>query len=232
MGMTETAGTGTDTATATADATGTTDTGGTPDYKAMYEAATADTEKWKALSRKHEKQAKENSDAGQTAAQRQAALDKVLAALGVEGAGSKAPDVDAITAKLQESQAAERARAVELAVLRAAGRNGADGDALLDSRSFLDSLKDIDPSDATAIADAVKAAVTANSRYAAPGADTAGQGSTQQQTTQQRQASSTSEFNGAPGGQRQWTEADVQRATPAELRKATKDGLLKQYLGN
>lgn len=226
--MTDTAGTGTDTATATADATGTSEGGGAPDYKAMYEAATADTEKWKALSRKHEKQAKENSDAGQTAAQRQAALDKVLAALGVEAGGSKAPDVDAITAKLQQSQAAERARAVELAVLRAAGRNGADGDALLDSRQFLASLDGVDPTDAAAIADAVKAAVTANSRYAAPGADTAGQGSTQQQ----RQASSTSEFNGAPGGQRQWTEADVQAATPAQLRKATKDGLLRQYLGN
>lgn len=229
--MTETAeGTGTDTGTGTTDGTG------TPDYKALYEAANADTEKWKALSRKHEKQAKENSDAGQTAAQRQAALDKVLAALGVEAAGSKTPDVDAITAQLQQSRDAERARAVELAVLRAAGRNGADGDALLDSRQFLASLDGVDPNDATAITDAVKAAVAANSRYAAPGADTAAQSSSTQQLAGQqpapRQASTVGEFNGAPGGQRQWTQADVDRATPKQLEKAVADGLLGSYLNS
>jgi hypothetical protein len=132
--MTETAteGTGTDTGTGTDGGTG------TPDYEALYKAAAADVDKWKSLSRKHEKQAKDNADAGQTAAQRQAALDKVLAALGVEAAGSKTPDVDAITAQLQQAQASARAREVELAVLRVAGRSGADGDALLDSRSFLD----------------------------------------------------------------------------------------------
>ncbi|QOR55778.1 MAG: minor structural protein [Catenulispora phage 69_17] len=226
--MTETAteGTGTDTGTGTDGGTG------TPDYEALYKAAAADVDKWKSLSRKHEKQAKDNADAGQTAAQRQAALDKVLAALGVEAAGSKTPDVDAITAQLQQAQASARAREVELAVLRVAGRSGADGDALLDSRSFLDSLNGVDPTDAAAITEAVKAAVTANPRYAR-GADTAGHGANDTTTTPPaRQASSTGDFNGAPGGQRQWTEADVQRATPAELRKATKDGLLKQYLGS
>lgn len=228
--MTETAGTGTETATETTDGTGTPTT---PDYEAMHKAAAADVEKWKALSRKHEKQAKENADAGQTAAQRQAALDKVLAALGVEGTGSKAPDVDAITAQLQKAQADGRARAVELAVLRAAGRNGANGDALLDSRSFLESLDGVDPTDAAAITDAVKAAVTANNRYALT-ADTAGADGTGTQpatpAAPARQASTVGEFNGAPGGQRQWTEADVQRATSAQLEKAIGDGLLKQYL--
>lgn len=218
-----------------ATATETTDGTGTPDYKALYEAATADVDKWKSLSRKHERQAKDNADAGQTAAQRQAALDKVLAALGVENAGSKTPDVDAITAQLQQAQAAERSRAVELAVLRAAGRNGADGDALLDSRQFLASLDGVDPNDTAAITDAVKAAVAANSRYAQAAA-TAGQGDTtgqqQAQQTQQRQASTTGEFNGAPGGQRQWTQADVDRATPTQLEKAVADGLLTNYLNS
>lgn len=227
--MTETTeGTGAATEAATTDGTGTTD------YKAMYEAAQADADKWKGLSRKHEKQAKDNSDASQTAAQRQEALDKVLAALGVDGAGSKAPDVNAITAQLEQEKAASRARAVELAVLRAAGRNGADGDALLDSRSFLDSLNGVDPTDTAAITDAVKAAVTANTRYALA-ADTAGKdGSTGQQQTQQqqRQASTVGEFNGAPGGQRQWTQGDVDRATPAQLEKAIGDGLLNNYLNS
>lgn len=223
--MADDAGTGSATVDTTT-GTGTADDTGTPDYEALYKATQADAEKWKALSRKHEKQAKENAEAGQTAAQRQAALDKVLTALGVEGTGSKAPDVDAITAQLQQAQAAQRAREVELAVLRVAGRNGADGDALLDSRQFLASLDGVDPTDAAAITDAVKAAVAANNRYAAPGADTAGQGSTQQQ----RQASSTTEFNGAPGGQRQWTQADVDRASPKQLEKAIGDGLLVNFL--
>jgi hypothetical protein len=222
--MTETAteGTGTDTGTGTDGGTG------TPDYEALYKAAAADVDKWKSMSRKHEKQAKDNADAGQTAAQRQAALDKVLAALGVES-GSKPADVDAITAQLQQAQASARAREVELAVLRVAGRAEADGDALLDSRSFLDSLKGVDPTDTAAITEAVKAAVTANPRYgrAATATD-----STATTTQPARQASSTGDFNGSPGGQRQWTEADVERATPAELRKATKDKLLVQYLSS
>jgi len=227
--MTETAteGTGTDTGTGTDGGTG------TPDYKALYEATLADAEKWKGLSRKHEKQAKENADAGQTAAQRQEALDKVLAALGVDAGSSKTPDVNAITAQLQQAQAETRARAVELAVLRAAGRNGADGDALLDSRQFLSSLDGVDPNDATAVTEAVKAAVTANPRYALT-ADTASQGAntSQQPPAPQRQASTVGEFNGAPGGQRQWTQADVDRATPAQLEKAVGDGLLTNYLNS
>lgn len=223
--MTETAAeTGTDTGTG-ADG-GTT----TPDYKALYEATQADVDKWKTLSRKHERQAKENADASTAAAAEQAKLDKVLAALGLDTASGKTADVDAITSQLQAAQAAQRAHAVELAVLRAAGRNGADGDALLDSRSFLDSLNGVDPTDTAAITDAIKTAVTNNPRYGRAATDTDSAATTTAPPA--RQASSTTEFNGAPGGQRQWTEADVQRATPAELRKATKDGLLKQYLGN
>lgn len=220
-------GTGT-TATDTGAAATDDGTSGTPDYKALYEAQQADTEKWKALSRKHEKQAKDNHDAAQSAAGQQDNLNKVLAALGIDTGGSKAPDVQEITTKLQAAQAAERARAVELAVLRAAGRAGADGDALLDSRKFLDGLKDVDPTDATAITDAVKAAVTADPRYALGTAATDGQGTTT--APPQRQASSTADFNGAPGGNRQWNDADVDRATPAQLLKAIEDGLLAQNL--
>lgn len=227
--MADDTGTGT-TATDTGAAATDAGTSGTPDYKAMYEAAQADVDKWKGLSRKHEKQAKDNHDAAQSAAGQQDNLAKVLAALGID-TGSKTPDVQEITAQLQESKAAERARAVELAVLRAAGRVGADGDALLDSRSFLDSLKDVDPNDATAVADAVKAAVAGNSRYALSTAATAtDQGTTAAAAAQQRQASSTADFNGAPGGNRQWTAADVERATPAQLLKAIEDGLVSQHL--
>jgi hypothetical protein len=218
---TDTAATGTGTSTST----GT----GEPDYKAMYEAAKADVDKWTHLSRQHEKRSKENATAAASAAAEQAKLDKVLAALGLDTVSSKTADVDTITSQLQAAQAAQRAHAVELAVLRAAGRNGADGDALLDSRQFLQSLEGVDPTDTAAITDAIKTAVTNNPRYGRTASATDGAATTT--TTAARQASSTGDFNGSPGGQRQWTEADVQRATPTELRKATKDGLLKQYLG-
>lgn len=218
------------TGTATAD-TATTDTGtstgGEPDYKAMYEAAKADVDKWTHLSRQHEKRSKENATAATAAAAEQAKLDKVLAVLGLDTAAGKTGDVDAITAQLQQAKAAADARAVELAVLRAAGRAGADGDALLDSRAFLAALDGIDPTDTAAINDAIKAAVTANPRYGTGAADTAGTGAA---PTPQRQASTTGEFNGAPGGQRQWTDADVARATPAQLEVAIKAGLTAQLM--
>jgi hypothetical protein len=222
-------GTGT-TATDTGAAATDSGTSGTPDYEAMYKATQVEAEKWKSLSRKHEKQAKDNHELATSAAGQQENLSKVLAALGID-TGNKTPDVQEITTKLQAAQAAERSRAVELAVLRAAGRAGADGDALLDSRSFLDGLKDVDPADATAITDAVKAAVTANSRYALGMTATDGQGTTTTAPAQ-RQASSTADFNGAPGGNRQWTQTDVDRATPAQLLKAIEDGLVKQHLAS
>lgn len=213
-------GTGTDTATATAtDAA----TGETVDYKALYEAQQADTDKWKGLSRQHEKRSKENADAAAAAAANQENLRKVAEALGL-GTGEKTPDASAITAQLQAAQAIAAQKDRELAVLRAAGRAGADGEQLLDSRQFLAQIADLDPTDTAGISEAIKAAVTANPRYAAAAAGA------QPVVQPARQASGTTDFNGSPGGQRQWTEADVQRASHAEVIKATKAGLLTQYL--
>lgn len=219
-------GTATDTGAGTGDGTagvqptdGGTGTAGTPDVAALQ----ADLDKWKALSRKHEKQAKDNADAATTAATNKDMLAKVAEALGL-ASGDKGPDPAAITAQLQAAQAAAASQARENAVLRAAGRLGADGDALLDSRAFLATIGGLDPADTAAIGEAIAAAVKDNPRYAtgaaAPGAP----------ATPTRQASGTTDFNGSPGGQRQWTEADVQRASPAQLTKATKEGLLTQYL--
>jgi len=71
-------------------------------------------------------------------------------------------------AKLTEQLTAAGAQAkqaqVELAVYRAAATTEADPAALLDSRSFLDSVKGVEPNDAKAIAAAIAAAVTANPR--------------------------------------------------------------------
>lgn len=82
-------------------------------------------------------------------------------------------DEPADPVKLAEQLTVEKAEArqarVELAVYRAAGPS-ADPSALLDSTSFLASLKDIDPSDSAAVTAAITAAVASNPRLgAAPG---------------------------------------------------------------
>lgn len=70
---------------------------------------------------------------------------------------------DATTAR-EQAEGAAKAAQVELAVFRAADAAGADAQSLLDSRSFTDSLADVDSTDSEAIAAAIKAAVTNNPR--------------------------------------------------------------------
>jgi hypothetical protein len=94
-------------------------------------------------------------------------LAEVLKALGLGEDGK--PDPAKLTNELTAAQAKTRATAIENLVLRRAGKAGADGDALLDSRSFLGALKDIDPDSPTAADDveaAITAAVAANKRLA------------------------------------------------------------------
>lgn len=96
-------------------------------------------------------------------------LAAVLKALGVGGDGK--PDPEKLNQDLTSAQAATRATKVENAILRRASKAGADGDALLDSRSFLDSLSDLDPAQADftdKVEDAIKKAVKANARLALP----------------------------------------------------------------
>ena len=77
-----------------------------------------------------------------------------------------APDAEALAAQVTEAQtkAAESAR--ELAVHKAAATNGADPTKLLDSRSFLNSIKDVDHGDEKALGAAIKAAVDNNKSFA------------------------------------------------------------------
>ncbi|MEV7413336.1 hypothetical protein AB0O04_36640, partial [Streptomyces althioticus] len=77
------------------------------------------------------------------------------------------PDPDQLKAQLATEQAKARQTAVELAVFRTAPTVGADPDALLDSRTFADSIAELDPADADAIKNAINAAVEANPRLAA-----------------------------------------------------------------
>lgn len=88
---------------------------------------------------------------------------KILKALGAEDPNQVTPE------QLREQTAAQanklRERTVELGVVRAAVAAGANPEALLDSRSFMAGLADLDPedSDYTAqVADAVKSAIKKN----------------------------------------------------------------------
>lgn len=109
------------------------------------------------------------TNAKATAAQEaEAALaQKIGQALGLVKDGDDAPKPEELTAQVATSQAAARAAQVELAVYKAATTAGADPQALLDSRSFLDAVKDADPADATAITAAITKAITDNPRLKA-----------------------------------------------------------------
>ena len=122
---------------------------------------------------------------------------------------------------------------MELAVLRSAYASGVNGNALLDSRAFVATVTGLDPAAedfAAQVTDAINTAVTANPAYRAaalapaPAADplTPPPAATPPPPTIPR---SGGEFNGAPGGQRQLTEEDAARMSPAEVWDAMKNGL-------
>lgn len=110
---------------------------------------------------------KEAGDAranGKTAAETAQAelVQKLGKALGLVQDGDPAPDPAALTAQLTERDAAARDAQIQLAIFRAAPKAGADADALLDSNSFLSTIREVDPTDAKAISDAITKAVTDN----------------------------------------------------------------------
>jgi hypothetical protein len=84
----------------------------------------------------------------------------VAQALGIQP--DTTPDPAALTAQLAEQQTAARQAQVELAVFRAATTVGGDPAALLDSRSFLAQIANVDPTDTEAITTRVQAAIAAN----------------------------------------------------------------------
>lgn len=188
------------------------------DPAAELARVTAELETWKGHSRNWETKAKANLDAARAAEANKELLAKVAGALGLEGA---TPDPAAIAQQLEAAKAQTAQLARERAVLLAAASNGADAAALLDSRAFLEQMAGIDPSDSMAVAEAVKAAVASNPRYAgaqpapAPAAPPA--------------ASPTAGF-AAPRNSEQWTADDVAKASPAQLAKAMRENKLTAYL--
>jgi hypothetical protein len=87
------------------------------------------------------------------------------------GLGQDAPvDPEKLKADLEKTTKERRSTLVELAVVRNAGKAGADHEALLDSRAFLDRVAKLDPSDdgfAAQVAHEIADAVKKNPRFAA-----------------------------------------------------------------
>ena len=75
------------------------------------------------------------------------ARDELLKKLGLKPDGSEEVDPDALAAKLASKDAQLLSLQRETAAAKAARKQGADVDALLDRRSFVESLDDLDPAD-------------------------------------------------------------------------------------
>lgn len=100
----------------------------------------------------------------QTTQQQQ--MDAIVKALGLKQE-DETPDPAKLAEQINAEQAKTREAAVQLAVYRNASTHEANADELLDSASFLATLKDIDPNDATAVSAAIKAAVDGNAKFKA-----------------------------------------------------------------
>jgi hypothetical protein len=177
-----------------------------------------------------EKRTAAEKSATEQAAQQQADLVKKLAAaFGLQGEEAKPPSVEELTKQLADShaetektQALARQRDVELAVYRSAGSAGGDADALLDSRAFVRSIRDLDPAAkdfAEQVAAAVKTAVDSNPKLAL-----------KQPEAPAVPARGGADLTGTPGGKRQLTEAEVKRMKPDDIDKARRAGQLRDYL--
>jgi hypothetical protein len=176
-------------------------------------------------------QAKENSDrlAAFEAAQEQQrqAMAKALGLVSDEPptAEQLTEQLNATKSERDAEQARARQTAVELAVFRAAAAEQVDGNALLDSRAFVSALDGLDPSApdfGQQVKDAIATAAEANSRYKlVPPAPTAPPAPEPPSVPK-----SGAEFGAPPQGPRQWTEADVAAATPAQTQEAINKGLL------
>ncbi|MGW3191601.1 hypothetical protein ACWDBT_27550 [Streptomyces ardesiacus] len=95
-------------------------------------------------------------------------LGKVLGL--VEDDDKTPPDPAALKAQIESATAAHKSTAIELAVYRGAGKAGVDPDAITDSRAFMKSIEDLDPTDegfAKAVTAAMKKAAEDNPKLKA-----------------------------------------------------------------
>ena len=154
-------------------------------------------------------------------------LDDIAKALGLKPDDTP-PDPADLTRRLEGAQAeaskradAHRMAEIKLAVYQAASGPDIDADAevLLDSASFLRRLEGLDPDGegfSGQVRDLIAEAIETTPRYKrtppAPGKPTPAV------------TKSGGEFTGGQGGVRQWTEADVERATPPSSKKRSRAG--------
>lgn len=137
------------------------------------------------------------------------------------------PEQQLTPEQLQDLLAGERTSTkmarTELAVFKAANGGTFNASALLDSRSFLDSVKDLDPSDSEAVAAAIAAAVEANpwlvNTPAAPPAAPAAPGQPAPVAPSLPVPPSGGSFAGGPGGQPQ----DLTGLSIDDFRKMRRD---------
>lgn len=98
----------------------------------------------------------------QTTQQQQ--MDAIAKALGLKK-DDEPVDPEKLTADVSAAQADARAARQQLAVYQAAATLEANAAELLDSTSFLASIKDVDPNDAAAVSAAIKTAVDSNAKF-------------------------------------------------------------------
>lgn len=164
--------------------------------------------------------------------QGQAAFMKKMASLfGVTTDDEKPPTPEQLTQQLAEAQTRtkasdDRARQtqVELAVYKTAGTHGGDPDALLDSRQFANAIAKLDPADTgfdEQVGKAVRAAVDSNKKLAAKAPEP---------KEPEPTSAGGAPMNGAGGGKRQLSKAEVDRMTPSQISKALSEGRLDSYL--
>jgi hypothetical protein len=179
-----------------------------PKPPAKKTAASAPSRRDKELEKARDQAAKARVGAKEAADKAKKELvHEIGKALGlVEDEKDEAPDPAKLQAEIERRTAAHRETAVELAVYRGASKYGADPDALTDSRTFLRSIKDLDPSDegfAKAVNTAIKKAVDDNPKLkSAPAAP----------------ERTSSDFNGGAGGSSEPQTIDEIRAARRKRR--------------
>jgi len=125
-----------------------------------------------------------------------------------------------LTEQLTTSQVDAKNAKVELAVFKAAAAAGGDPLALLDSASFLEKVRAIDPTDSGAVAAAITEAVTANPRLGAAPAS---------RTPAPNPAQGSS---GSGTGASQITKEQLANMSSADIDKAFAEGRLSHVLGS
>ncbi|MDQ8040661.1 hypothetical protein RDI86_02240 [Cellulosimicrobium sp. XJ-DQ-B-000] len=125
-----------------------------------------------------------------------------------------------LTKQIESEREAAKSARVELAVFRVAGKHHADADALLDSRSFLNKVKDLDPTAddfASQVDAAVKAVVENNPKLRVVQAAT--------------KAGSDLSAGNADPSKGQLTREQLAAMTPSDRLKAAKEGRTRDLLG-